>query len=353
MIMIPHNRPTLDISDISAIEEVVNSGWIAPGDKVCEFERDLSRYISPKGGAVAVDSGTAAIHLALLALGCKKNQEIILPTYVCSALLNAIYYIGAVPVLVDIQKNGFNVGCEEIEESITKDTAAIIVPHMYGTPVEMDAIIDLGIPIIEDCAQSIGSRINGKQTGTFGDIAIFSFYATKLLTTAKGGAIYSNNEEHIDFIKDLINFDCRYQYKLHYNYRMSDLQASLGISQLKRLNSFIMKRREIARIYSSTLRGKTTVEVQKVPDNAESVYYRFVICSEINPENVKDEFHRHGINVINPLEPWELLHNYLHHAKKDYPNAEKIARSAISIPIYPSLTNDEIEQIIYAIEKIF
>lgn len=351
--MISHNKPTIEKDDLESVKEILNFKQIAPGEKVKEFENELVKYLSTKGTAVAVDSGTSALHLALLALDVKKGDEVIVPTYVCTALLNAVNYTGATPILTDIRPYDFNISYEDTVKKITNKTKAIIIPHTYGIPANIEHFLDCGIPIIEDCAQSIGAKFEKQKVGTFGDISIFSFYATKLLTTAKGGAVYSKNTDLIDFIDDLVNFDYRPTYKIRYNYHLSDFQAALGCSQLKKLDSFIMRRTEIAEEYNKIVEKKEEAFVVKIPENKVIAWYRYVIISNKNTEKIKDEFLKEGITVINPLENWELLHNYLHLSTNDFPNAEEMTKKTISIPIYPSLNDGEVSKIKEAIDKIY
>jgi len=311
----------------------LKSEWIAPGGRATkEFEKRFANYLSG-GYAIAVDSGTSALHLALLALGVKKGDEVILPTYTCSAVLNAVNYVGATPVIVDINPNDFNISFERTLKKITEKTKAIIAPHMYGIPIaNIRQFTSLNIPIIEDASQSIGTKINGQMTGTFGKLSTFSFGATKLMTTAKGGAVFSKDKKLIDNIKDLVDYDFRPTYRTRYNQRMTDFQAALGISQLKKLPRFLKRRREIAHIYGGDFARKGRV------------YYRYVMLTK-DPKAVKKEFFREGVTVINPLEIWELLHNYIRLNKTEFPNAEKAAHQTVSIPIYPSLTDSEVAKI--------
>lgn len=350
--MIQHNKPTIEKDDIKSIADVLNSKWVAPGKKAKEFENELTKYISTEGKTIAVNNGTVALHLALLLLDIKKGDEVILPTYVCIAVLNAINYTGATPILTDINPYDFNISFNDTKKKITTKTKAIIVPHMYGIPADIDKFLELDVPIIEDCAQSIGAKFNGQKVGIFGDISIFSFYASKLLTTGNGGAVFSKNKGLIDFVYDLVDFDCRSTYKTRYNYHLSDLQASLGLSQLKKLEKFIKRRKEIASEYNEIIEKKNSCYTVEIPKNKENVWYRYVIISK-EKTKIKEKLLKEGINVINPLEKWELLHNYLQINKKEFPNSEKICKETISIPIYPSLANEEIRKIRKAIEKVY
>lgn len=351
--MIPHNKPTVDDDDIKSVVDTLNSKWIAPGEKAKGFERELAKYLLPEGYAIAVDSGTSALHLALLALGIKKGDEAILPTYVCTAVLNAVNYTGATPVLTDINSYDFNISYEDTVKKITDKTKAIIIPHMYGIPADIDKFLELGVPIIEDCAQSIGAKFKNQKVGTFGDISMFSFYATKLLTTAKGGAIYSKSKEIIESIYDLIDFDCRPTYKIRYNYHLSDFKAALGLSQLRKLDSFIKRRKEIAEQYNEIIEKKKDPFIIKIPTNKERIWYRYVIISEKKTDKIKEEFLKTCIEVINPLEDWELLHNYLHLCRENFPNAENMTKKTISVPIYPSLRDEEVLKIKNILDKIY
>jgi len=351
--MIEHNKPTIEEDDLRSVCDVLSSRWVSPGKKVKEFERELVKYLSGDGYAAAVECGTSALYLALLALNIKKKDEVLLPTYVCTAVLNAVNYTGATPALADINSYDFNISYEDAVKKITNKTKAIIVPHMYGIPADVDKFLELGIPVIEDCAQSIGAKFKNRKIGTFGNLSMFSFYATKLLTTAKGGAIYSKNKELIDFINDLVDYDYRPTYKIRYNYRLSDFQAALGLSQLKKLNNFIKRRKEIAEEYNEIIEKKKNSFAVKIPAHKENVWYRYIIISNEDTERIKREFLKEDIAVINPLENWELLHNCMRLTKNDFPNAEQMTRKTISVPIYPSLTDEEIEKIKNAIDKIY
>lgn len=353
--MISHNKPTIGEDDIESVSTTLKSNWIAPGQRVKQFEDEFTAYMTGHGrcGTVAVDSGTSALHLALIALGIQKGDEVILPTYVCTAVLNAVNYTGAIPVLTDINSYDFNISYEDTLRKITDKTGVLIIPHMYGIPADIDKFLELDIPIIEDCAQSIGAQYKNQKVGTFGDLSIFSFYTTKLLTCAKGGAIYSKNKEYIDTIYDLVNFDCRPTYKTRYNYRLSDFQAALASSQLGKLDDFIEKRNAIAGEYNKTVEKKKDAFVVKISDDKENVWYRYVIISNKNFEIIKNDFLKEGIAVINPLENWELIHNYLGLDRNDFKNSESITKKTISVPIYPSLANGQILRIKKAIEKIY
>ena len=247
--MIQHSKPYLDETDINSVINVMQSGYIAEGDLVKKFEKQVSRYIGVNDG-IATNSGTSALHLALIALKIQKGDEVIVPSYVCTALLNAIKYVQASPVITDVNVDEGNICVQDIKNKITQKTKAIILPHMFGLAADIHEIQELGIPIIEDCAQSIGAEYHDKKVGSFGELSIFSFYATKMICTGEGGMILSNSKELLERIRDLHNYDFKPDYKVRYNYKLTDLQAALGISQMNHLPHFIKKRQQIAGIYN-------------------------------------------------------------------------------------------------------
>jgi dTDP-4-amino-4,6-dideoxygalactose transaminase len=335
--MIQHSKPTIQPCDFKAIASCLKSGWLAQGRYVQRFEEAIRRYVGTQY-AVATNSGTSALHLALLALGITRGDEVIVPGYVCSSVLNAVNYTGATPVIVDIDESDLNISIETTRKRLTKHTKSIIVPHQFGFPAEVKSFIKLGIPVIEDCAQSIGAQYHGKPVGSWGTIAIFSFYATKMLTTGYGGMVTSNSTQLIHRIKDLRDFDERDNYITRYNYQMSDVVASLGLEQLDRLNGFIKRRQRIARIYSEILKD-APCQLPQVQTDTQPVFFRYVIRISGSLEPFIKAMRQKGIEVKRPV--YKPIPRYLGLNKRDFPITEKVYSCAISLPIYPNLPDSK------------
>jgi len=312
---------------------------------VKRFEDELAQFVGVKG-AVATSSGTSALHLALLALDIKEGDEVLIPSYVCSALLNAILYVGAQPVLVDCDEN-YNISPEDFRRRLTDRTKACIIPHLFGHPASIDELRAKGIRIIEDIAQSIGGEYKGKKLGSWGDIAVVSFYATKMITTGEGGAVLSNDAGLLERIRKLREYDQFEEYKLRFNYKMSDISASIGIVQLEKLPSFIKRRREIASFYREEFKE---LNISLPPEDepfSHSVYYRFVIrVKEL--EEVKRQMLAKGIECKSPV--YKPIHRYL--SLPDYPMTDAIYETALSIPIYPSLSDSQVEYIVSSLKEV-
>jgi dTDP-4-amino-4,6-dideoxygalactose transaminase len=305
---------------------------------VKRFEEELAHYIGVKG-AVATSSGTSALHLALLALEIKEGDEVLIPSYVCSALLNAILYVGAQPVLVDCDEN-YNISPEDFRRRLTNRTKACIIPHLFGHPAPIDELRAKGIRIIEDIAQSIGGEYKGRKLGSWGDIAVVSFYATKMITTGEGGAVLSNDADLLERIRELREYDEFGEYKVRFNYKMSDIAASIGIVQLEKLPSFIERRREIASFYSEELKDLNISLPPEDEPHSHSVYYRFVIRVK-KLEEVRRKMLAKGIECKRPV--YKPIHRYF--SLPDYPMTDFIYETALSIPIYPSLSDSQVEYI--------
>lgn len=341
MNFIPHSRPTLGGEEISQISEVIESAQISKGRKVEAFEAAFSQRMKIEYAATT-SSGTAALHLVFLALGVREKDEVIIPSYVCSALLNAINYVGATPVLADIDPETYNLDPNDARKRLSKHTKAVIVPHLFGMPANMEDILALDVPVIEDCAQAVGSTYQDKIVGTFGVAAVFSFYATKVITTGEGGMVVSSSKEIIDHIKDLREYDEKRAYKIRFNYKMSDIQAAIGLKQLDRLDSFIQNRRAIADSYNRAFRSLDIITPMENPGH---IYYRYIIGLEGNLPFWIQNLRKKGIGCARPV--YKPLHLYL--GLKDFPRADEAWNQTLSIPIYPTLSEEDINRVV----KIF
>ncbi|MCX5839563.1 MAG: DegT/DnrJ/EryC1/StrS family aminotransferase [Deltaproteobacteria bacterium] len=337
--MIPHSRPTIDEEEINAAVAVLRSGHLAQGEQVLQFEKALALMIGV-GGAVAVSSGTAALHLSLLALEIGEGDEVMIPSFVCPALLNAIRYVRAIPVLADIDRETFNIDVRDLKQRQTQKTKAVIVPHMFGLPADIREIAALGIPVIEDCAQALGSRYEGAPTGSFGALSVFSFYATKVICTGEGGMIAANDLQFLSRIRDLRDYDEKGDGRLRYNYKLTDLQAALGLAQLRKLPTLIGRRRAIARQYDEFLRERL-LPVPACPPDRDHIYYRYVIRTQHVAELLAAGGEA-GIAYRRPV--FKPLHHDL--GMTGYPQTEAAFLETVSLPIYPSLHDEEIKAIL-------
>ncbi|HEY7243432.1 MAG TPA: DegT/DnrJ/EryC1/StrS family aminotransferase [Xanthobacteraceae bacterium] len=334
--MIPHNRPTLGFEESAAAERVIESGWLAQGREVQAFENELCALLGlPEGHAVAVSSGTAALFLALWVLDA-AGSEVGCPVYACSALTNAIALAAATPILLDTRRNSPSMDVDALRRC-KADIA--IVPHMFGLPVDLRTVA--GKRIIEDCAQALGAQVGNNSVGLTGAVSVFSFYATKLITSGgQGGMLASRDRALADGARDYREFDCRHDRKPRFNFQMTDLQATVGREQLRKLPWFLRRRHEIFERYRAA--GLDLV------DDAPCfpVRYRSVLRAK-DPRWLIDQLKHRDIAAIVPVEDWELLG-----APEDYPQAMAFARSTVSLPIYPSLSDGELGRIIAALQEL-
>ncbi len=342
---IPHSRPTLGGAEIQAVAAVIRSGHIAEGEVVARFEKAFAGKMGVQH-AVAVSSGTAALHLTLLAMGISPEDEVIIPSYVCTALLHAVQYVGARPVLAEIDPKTYNIDPDDVQKRITIRSKAIIVPHMFGLAANLDKLLKLDVPIIEDCAQAVGGTYHQKPLGTFGDASVFSFYATKMMATGEGGMVTSNSTEIIERIRDLKTYDEKEADKVRYNYKMTDVQAAIGEVQLARLDDFIIKRQSIAHQYVKSLKS---LNIKFPEENSEHIHYRFVVGLETDCNSLIQKLSRKGIGCARPV----FLPIHRHSKMDGYPVTDKVWKTSLSIPIYPSLNYKDIERLIAEFIDVF
>ena len=344
--MIPHSRPCLGPEEEEAVSAVVRSGRLAGGDRVSEFERDLARRVATHE-AVAVSSGTAALHLALRALGVGPGDQVAIPSFVCSALLHAVRYEGADPLVIDVDPVSFNLDPKDLRKRATSRTRAVILPHMFGLPCDVGAVEAFGIPVIEDCAMSLGAKTNGTPVGGFGEISIFSFYATKMVASGEGGMVATDRRELSERVRDLRDYDGREDGQLRFNYKMSDLHAAVGTVQLGKLDAFVGKRRSLAARYGEALSDRECRLPSDAPDH---IFFRYVVRTDREAGDLVGEFEKKGVAARRPV--FYPLHRMLGITEEEYPGTEAAYRSAVSIPLYPALTEAEVEKVIKSAQEV-
>jgi perosamine synthetase len=357
--MIPHNKPTIGEEEIRAVAETLGNLELTVGTKVGEFEKAFSDYIGVN--SVATSSGTSALHLALIAIGITINDEVIMPSYTCIAVALPVLYQQAKPILTDVNDD-YNISVEDVKRKITKKTKAVIVPHMFGYPADLNEIKEFceedNVYLVEDCAQAIGATYHNKKVGTVGDLSTFSFYATKMMTTIQGGMVCTNNSDCIQIIKDLRFHDqCRSfedtDPRIKYSYMMSDVGAAMGIIQLKKLKYFIKRRREIAALYKNELLDDDVTQPIE-SDIKRHVYSRYVIKTPYNPSILIKKIRECNVTCARmympPLHRRDLLKEFNKNAV--FSKTEEILNSTISLPIYPSLTDEEVIYVADILNKI-
>lgn len=326
---ISHSKPTITSKDQDAILQVLQSNMIDRGENVVKFESSVADYLGLKGG-IATSSGTSALYLSLKALNVKKGDDVILPTYVCYTVLSAVQRTGATPVLCDVGDK-WVMNYDSVRPHITSNTRVIIAPHVGGIAIHVKPLTELGLPVIEDIAQAFGAKIDNQNVGTFGKIVICSFKATKCLTTGEGGMILSNDEDILRDVKTTQIFSS-----------MSDIQAILGISQLKQYESFLQRRQEIADFYFREFSKLSNVYVPLALRDR-SMFFRFPVVTSLPFGMLKVEFEKKGIAVRQFID--FLIHRILKQPSRNFPKSEEHFEKTLSIPIYPSLNNDQVKYI--------
>lgn len=345
------------------VNDAIDRGFVSTfGPLVAEFEEKFARYINTKK-AVSAQSGTAAIHIALHELGVGKGDEVIVPVSTFIATVNPIIYVGANPIFVDADPDTWNMDTQTIEKNITKKTKAILLVHLYGNPCNMDAIMKIAeknkLFVIEDATESLGSKYKGRYTGTFGDLGCFSFNGNKTITTGGGGMVVGNDEGRLEHIKFLVNQareDKRgyYHPEVGFNYRMTNIEAALGLAQLEKLDAFLSKKKSFAQIYRSEMKKEPAISFQEEYDGAESIPWltcaTFESIADIN--SVQKKLKKKGVPTRRVFMPITNFPPYKGFKKDRCTNAEHIYEKGLCLPGSTVNSEDDIRYVCKAIKEI-
>lgn len=370
MAFIPVNEPLLDGNEKKYLNDCIDSGWISSdGPYVKKFEEQFAARVGRRFG-IAVCNGTVALDGAILALGIGTGHEVILPTFTIISCVTAIIKAGAKPVLVDADPVTWNMDVNQVEDKINKNTRAIMVVHTYGLPVNIDPLVQLaqkhGLSIIEDAAEMHGQTYKGKPCGSFGDISTFSFYANKHITTGEGGMILTDDEALAEKCRSLRNLSFipskRFvHYELGFNWRMTNLQAAVGIAQLERLDEFVSKKREMGKLYTRLLENVSQITLPlHATEYAENIYWVFGILLNHHTGLNAELFMRKlaGQEIATRPFFWNMheqpiLNEMGLFIDEKYPVAENMARMGFYLPSGMAITEEQIEIVAQKVKELF
>ncbi len=360
--MIPVYEPYLGEEELRNVVKAVESGWISSlGKYVNQFEEEFAAFCGVKYG-VATSNGTTAIHLALASIGVGEGDEVIVPSLTFVATANAVHYTGARVVFADSESYTWNIDPVDVRKKITKRTKAIVVVHLYGHPANMETLLDLGkeygIYIVEDAAEAHGAEYKGRRVGGIGDIGCFSFYGNKIITTGEGGMVVTDNEEIAEKAKLLRDHGMsptkRYWFpEIGFNYRITNLQAAVGVAQMEKIEKIIELKREIAAEYNSLLEDVDGVKLPPEKEWAKSVYWMYSILIKtpyrISRDELMKELAAEGIDSRPFFYPVHTMPPYF--TGENLPIAESLSSSGINLPSSPRLKREDIKRIVGVIRK--
>ena len=375
---IPFHKPAIGEEEIRSVVETLRSGWLTTGPKVKLFEAEFATYTG-SSHAVAVNSATAALHLALEAVGIQSGDEVIVPTMTFTATAEVVLYLGARPVLVDCRTDDLNIDVDRIEAAITNNTKAIVPVHIAGRPCAMDRILAIaqrhGLRVIEDAAHALPASHCGRKVGAIGDITCFSFYATKTITTGEGGMVTTNNPEWAGRMRMMslhgISHDAWDRYtekgswyyevlRPGYKYNMTDIAAALGIEQLKKCDAFYQARLRIAERYDEAFADLAEIETPPASSGMQHAWHLYIIQLHLDRLRID---RRDFIKALNSRKIGTSVHFiplHLHPFYKqtygyqisDFPQASTAFERIVSLPIYPMMTEQNVNDVIGAVREL-
>ncbi len=363
---IPVARPYISKDEEELVLKTIRERWISSQSPyVKEFEKEFAKWLGVKH-AIAVSNGTVALHLALLALGIGPGDEVLVPDLTFASPANMVILTGAKPVFVDVTREYWCIDPSEVKSKITPRTKAIIVVHLYGHPASMDEILEIArednVYVIEDCAEAHGAQYKGRKVGTFGDIATFSFYANKIITTGEGGMIVTNDDEVADRVRLMRDHGMRPRYwhvVLGFNYRMTSLQAAFGIAQLRKINMLIQRKREIARIYAEELQDTPGIKLHPQMHWAKCVYWLYSILVDprkfgATRDKVMEYLDKLGIETrrfFYPLHAMPAFKNMVTQ-NQQFPVSEYLSNHGLNLPSGPEISDEEVAYVARSIRRM-
>lgn len=369
---IPYGKQSIDEDDIQAVVKALRADFLTTGPTVDEFEKSVADYVGSKY-AVAISNGTAALHAACFAAGIKDGDEVITTPITFAASSNAVLYCGGKPVFADIDPTTYNIDPKDIERKITDKTKAIIAVHYTGQPCDLDAIHNIAkkynLLVIEDAAHALGAKYRGKRIGALSDMTTFSFHPVKHITTAEGGMITTNSKEIYNKLRlfrthgivrtkeQLSRDEGSWYYEqigLGYNYRITDIQCALGISQMSKIDKFILKRKKIAKCYDEAFANHPNIVIPYQKEHCDNSYHLYVIqVKNVDRKKVFDTLSKAGIGVNVHYIPVYTFPYYRENGYQDVKceNAEELYKHIISIPMYPDLTEQQQDYVINIVKR--
>lgn len=360
----PVYQPCLTGKEKMYVDECMNTSWISSkGHFVTDFENAFASYIGVKHG-VAVFNGTVAIHLALMALNIKEGDEVIVPSFTYVASANPVVMVGAKPIFVDSLMSSWQMDPAEVERKITSKTKAVIAPHMYGHPCDMDALCAIckknNIYLIEDCAEAIGSQYHGKMIGSFGDISCFSFFGNKTITCGEGGMVVTNDDELYRKAANLKNQGLSsvreyWHDVVGYNYRMTNIQAAIGLAQFEHIEPIIKAKIDNANWYMDELADLPVVFHKPAEENMVHTYWMCsILCEDMSTrDGLRAYLKENGVETRPTFNTIHTMPMYLDSNGQSFPIAESLAERGMNLPSYPQLTRKDIHTICSFIHEYF
>ena len=360
MNMIPISKPIISQDEIDKVVNVLKSGFLTCGETVKNFEKQFSKYCN-SDYAIAISSGTAALHVSLLSLNIGKDDEVITSPFSFISSSNCILFLGAKPVFVDINPNTFNINPVLIEEKITKKTKAILPIHLYGQPSDMDPILEIAknhdLFVIEDACQAHGAEYKGKKIGSISDITCFSFYATKNMTTGEGGMLTTNHDKIYSKSMKLRDHGQKGRYyhdELGFNFRMTNIQAAIGIGQLKKLDKRNEKRIQNAHFLTEKLESVDGLVTPFIDKNVKHVFHQYTIrVKKMKNIKLSEKLMKMGIQtkIYYPIPIHKQILYQKLGFKDNLPESEKAANEVLSLPVHPNLSQEDLDFIVKKVKE--